>query len=133
MISQTAEYALRAIVFLAERNTEPHTIQQIADTTKIPQGYLAKVMQELARRGLVNSQRGLGGGFTLAKSPESLTIYEIVDAVDPIVRIHKCPLDKPNHANGLCPLHKRIDDAAELIEQSFRNTTVADMVGSLSE
>ena len=65
MISQTAEYALRAIVYLAGQEL-PQTTQQIAATTRVPAGYLSKVLQALARGGLVHSQRGLHGGFTLA-------------------------------------------------------------------
>lgn len=128
MLSQTAEYALRAVVYLAQNDNRPATIKQIAGPTQVPPGYLAKVMQSLARSGLLVSQRGLGGGFTLAVAPETLTIYEVVQAVDPIVRITRCPLNNPAHAVELCALHKRLDQAAALIEESFRSATVADML-----
>ncbi len=128
MISQTAEYALRAITFLAEQGNRPHTTQQIAQRTQVPAGYLSKVMQGLARSGLVSSQRGLKGGFTLARPPEQMTIYDIVQAVDPIRRITHCPLNNPAHRSQLCALHRRLDEAAALIEQSFRASTVADLV-----
>ena len=62
MLSQTAEYALRVVVFLASREDNPATIAQIAAATQVPQGYLAKVLQSLARAGLTKSQRGLHGG-----------------------------------------------------------------------
>lgn len=127
MISQTAEYALRAIVYLGQQG-EARTIQQIARATKVPSGYLSKVMQGLARNGMVSSQRGLGGGFSLNETPEKLTIYEIVQAVDPIQRIMRCPLNLPEHSDELCALHRRLDEAAALVEQSFRKTTVADLL-----
>ena len=63
MISQTAEYALRAVVFLSMNVDAAFTTQQIAVATKVPAAYLSKVMQSLVRAGLVRSQRGLGGGF----------------------------------------------------------------------
>jgi Rrf2 family protein len=128
MISQTAEYALRAIVFLAEQGNRAQTIQQIAQATQVPAGYLAKVMQALARHRLVISQRGLGGGFTLSVPPEQLTIYEIIQAVDPIRRITHCPLNLPAHRHQLCALHCRLDEAAALVEQSFRASTVAALI-----
>ena len=128
MLSQTAEYALRAVVFLAERGNRPHTIQQIARTTKVPAGYLSKVMQGLVRHEIALSQRGLGGGFTLAVPAEELTVYAIVQAVDPIQRITRCPLNDPAHRLELCALHRCLDEAAALIEQRFRLTTVADLV-----
>lgn len=127
MISQTAEYALRAIVYLAGQG-EAQTTQQIAEATRVPPGYLAKVMQSLARGGLVQSQRGLHGGFTLLRSPEELTVWDVVEAVDPIQRIHTCPLGLEAHGTNLCPLHRRLDDASALVEAAFKRSTVAEML-----
>ena len=72
MFSQTVEYALRAIVFLADRNPETTTTEQIAEVTRVPSAYLSKVLQSLSRGGLVRSQRGLRGGFTLTKDPSEM-------------------------------------------------------------
>jgi Rrf2 family protein len=128
MISQTTEYALRAIVYLADQSGMPRTTAQISDVTQVPAGYLAKVMQGLSRARLVKSQRGLNGGFTLARDPEVLTILEIVNSVDPIRRYPECPLGLPSHGKRLCPLHRRLDEAGALVEESFRQTTVAEML-----
>lgn len=125
MISQTAEYALRAIVFLADQEGEPRTTSQIAQATQVPAGYLAKVMQSLGRAGLVRAQRGLNGGFTLAIPPTELTVLTVVNAVDPIRRYHECPLKLPAHGKNLCPLHQQLDDAARTIEELFGSTTVS--------
>ena len=125
MLSQTVEYALRSVVFLAEHEDKPYTIQQIAGPTKVPAGYLAKVLQSLVRHGILASQRGLGGGFTLAQPAEEISIYTVIQAVDPICRITKCPLDNPDHALHLCPLHRSLDEAALLIEDKFQSITIA--------
>jgi Rrf2 family protein len=85
-------------------------------------------MQELVRVGLVSSRRGLHGGFELARSPKDLTIWDIVEAVEPLQRIRKCPLGISAHSGGLCPLHRRLDDAMELVERSFRATTLAELL-----
>jgi Rrf2 family protein len=127
MISQTVEYALRAVVFLADQN-EPRTTQQIAQRTRVPAPYLAKVMQSLNRAHLVHSQRGLHGGFTLARSPDQVTIWDVVQAVEPFQRIRSCPLELKAHRLRLCPLHKRLDDALALIEKAYRDTTVAEIL-----
>ncbi|HMF19514.1 MAG TPA: Rrf2 family transcriptional regulator [Gemmataceae bacterium] len=127
MISQTVEYALRAVVFLADQE-EPRTTQQIAECTKVPAPYLAKVMQSLNRAGLVHSQRGLHGGFTLAKAPAALTIWDVVQAVEPFQRIRTCPLELESHRTRLCPLHKRLDDALAMIERAFKETSVAEIL-----
>ncbi len=133
MISQTAEYALRAMVYLAQYADRPHTNQQIARVTRVPIGYLAKVLQGLSKAGLITSRRGLGGGFALAKPSSEITIYEIVQAVDPIPRITSCPLKLRAHREKLCPLHQRLDNAWALVEQSFRSTTLADIIDEAGE
>lgn len=128
MISQTVEYALRAIVTIAQHDGKPCTARQIAEITQVPAAYLSKLMQGLVRNGLVNSQRGLHGGFVLTQDPEALTIWDIVDAVEPIKRIHDCPLGIQSHGANLCPLHRRLDKAMETIESQFRQTTVAEVL-----
>ena len=128
MLSQTAEYALRAIVFLADNHGEARTTDDIAGVTKVPVGYLAKIMQSLAKAGLVISQRGLHGGFTLLRSPADLTIYDVVQAIDPIMRITSCPLELPNHGPELCPLHRRLDNAMAAIETAFRKTSIKQLL-----
>ena len=128
MISQTAEYALRAVVYLADQGGTPRTTMQIAEATQVPAGYLAKVMQNLSRAGLVNSQRGLRGGFTLASAPEELSILAIINAIDPIRRFPECPLGIPSHGRRLCPLHHRLDEAAQIIEDAFADTMVAELL-----
>ncbi|MCG8651268.1 MAG: Rrf2 family transcriptional regulator [Pirellulales bacterium] len=124
MITQTAEYALRAVVYLADQG-EPRTTAAIAQRTQVPAGYLSKVMQGLSKAGLVRSQRGLHGGFVLADDPAKLTVLSIVNAVEPVRRFHECPLGL--HGKNLCPLHRRLDDAAQAVEASFGDTTIADL------
>src|SRR5947207_10536821 len=92
MFSQTVEYALRAVVYLAQQAPAARTTEQIAAATRVPQAYLAKVLQSLCHADLVRSQRGIGGGMSLRKEPAKLTILEVVNAVDPIRRIKECPL-----------------------------------------
>ena len=76
----------------------------------------------------MRSQRGIGGGVTLVKMPNELTILEVVNAVEPIERIHTCPLGLKSHGTKLCPLHQRMDEALEMVEKSFNQTTVAEML-----
>ena len=127
MISQTAEYALRAMVFLANHNGPPTTTAEIARHTRVPPGYLAKILQSLGRSELVRSQRGLQGGFTLAAAPGDITLLQVIGAVDPIRRITACPLGLPSHEK-LCPLHDRLDCAIAQFEEAFRHTTIGELV-----
>lgn len=129
MFSQTAEYALRVIVYLAGRSDRPATTREIAQATHVPEGYLAKVLQGLGHIGLVNSQRGLHGGFVLGKSSSNLTLFDVVTSVDPIPRVRNCPLALATHnGNNLCSLHKRLDDAFAQVERIFKEATIADLL-----
>ena len=132
MFSQTVEYALRIVVWLASQGNEPRTTQQIAKATKIPAGYLSKVLQNLGRSRIVDGRRGVGGGFTLAVRPEDLSPLDIINAVDPIRRIKRCPLGLKTHSTGLCPLHRRLDEAIALIEKGLGETRISDLVAGLA-
>lgn len=127
MFSQKVEYALRAVVYLAAEG-QARTVERMAEATKVPAAYLAKVVQELVRKGMLRSQRGVGGGVALVKSPEELTILEVVDAVDPIKRITSCPLGLASHGTNLCPLHAKMDRALADTEDAFRSTTLAALI-----
>ena len=127
MFSQTAEYALRAVIYLAAQAGGARTTQQIAQATQVPTGYLSKVMQGLGRARLVLSQRGLHGGFTLARPATELTVLDIIQAVDPIQRIRSCPLGLKGHIN-LCPLHRRLDNAMDLVEEALRQSSIAELL-----
>ena len=128
MLSQTVEYALRAVVQLAGVAPDAQTTEQIARATKVPQAYLSKVLQSLVQAGIVRSQRGIGGGMALVKTPAELTILEVVNAVDPIRRIRTCPLALAAHGVNLCPLHRRVDNALALVEDAFRGTTLQEVL-----
>src|SRR4051794_30158307 len=132
MISKTVEYALRAMVHLADKYGTPQTSQQIAEVTKVAGPYLSKVMKNLAKAKLLHSQRGLHGGFSLVRDPSKITIWDVVDAVEPLQRIRSCPLDLAAHRTKLCPLHKRLDDALASVEKAFRQTTLAEVLADPS-
>ncbi|MDP6450823.1 MAG: Rrf2 family transcriptional regulator [Lentisphaeria bacterium] len=92
MLSQTTEYALRTVVVVARHQNNRVTVRQLAEETAIPQHYLAKVIQLLARARVVNTQRGKGGGITLAQPPAEISVLDIIDVMDPIQPLESCPL-----------------------------------------
>jgi Rrf2 family protein len=128
LLSQTVEYALRAVVTLANAEGRPMVTADIAKATEVPMGYLYKVLQQLGRNDLVQSQRGSKGGFTLRRNPQDLTLLEVINAVDPLKRIQRCPMDQVQEVDVLCALHKRIDDAMAALERAFAETTVEELL-----
>lgn len=132
MFSQTAEYALRAVVVLATGGDKPGTAQDIAAQSQVPQDYLIKVLQSLAKAGLVSAQRGRGGGFLLTRLPEEITVLDVITAVDPLRRIKHCPLGLNAHSTHLCPLHRKLDDAIRSVEEAFASTTIEQLLSDPS-
>jgi Rrf2 family protein len=128
MFSQTTEYALRVMVYLASLEGRSPTIAQISAATRTPAGYLAKVLRSLARAGLIRSQRGLHGGSVLARPADQVTVHDVVQSVDPIHRITTCPLGLTSHGVNLCPLHRRLDEAIALVERALQDSTLAGLV-----
>lgn len=132
MINQTAEYALRAAVWLASRPDQTWSTAQLAAATRVPAGYLSKTLQMLARGGVVESSPGRAGGFRLTRPPERISVLEVINAVEPVQRIKSCPLGLKSHRKQLCALHRRLDAVAEAMETAFAQTTLAEIVADPS-
>lgn len=133
MISRTAEYAVRAALWLAAHPVRPFTVQEIARATAVPAGYLAKVLQLLGRAGILRAQPGPGGGFMLARNPEQVNLLSIIQAIEPFQRIQTCPLGLQHPGGRLCPLHLRLDRALEAIQQALGSCTLADLLAEGGE
>jgi Rrf2 family protein len=128
MISQTAEYALRAVLYLGNHEGMALTTHQIAKATRLPAGYLSKVLQSLGKAGIVHSQRGLHGGFTLTRDMKELTLLDVVNAVDPLHQVNCCPLGIPSHQKKLCPLHQRLAEVVDNTEKIFSEVSFAEIL-----
>ena len=129
MLSQTAEYALRAMSCLAYHPDVLTPTPTLATMTRVPSNYLAKVLQLLAQANLIQGRRGVGGGYKLAKPASEIALLDVVNAVAEINRISFCPLGLPNHSGSLCKLHSIVDQAAARVIDTFENVTLIDLVG----
>ena len=127
MLPKTAEYALRAAVWLGRTPSTPQSADQLAKAIRVPRRYLHKVLQDLVKAGLVRSQSGPGGGYALARSPDEITILDTINAVGCIQRIRRCPLGLDSHSS-LCPLHAELDKAYAAMEDAFSRVSVAQVL-----
>ena len=127
MISSTATYALRAVVYLASRSDGYVGRSEISDATFVPHEYLLKVLNLLDKAEIVESRRGPGGGYRLRKPACDLTTLEVVLAVDSIPRITTCPLAIAGHKK-LCPLHQLLDEAAKRVEAAFAGARISELL-----
>lgn len=133
MLTQTAEYALRAVLHLAAAS-EGEQVQgeTIARALGVPRNYLSKVLHALAREGILSSVRGPHGGFALARDPQELTLAEVLAPFDPVE--DRCLLirRKCSDANP-CLAHHQWKEVALQIRTFFRGTTIADLIRDAAE
>lgn len=127
MMCQSAEYALRAVVWLAAHPDTKVSTPEIARRTQVPPGYMSKVLQILGRAGLVESNPGRTGGFQLARDAADISVLDVVSAVETLERIFRCPLGLESHRGVLCPLHRRLDNVVAMVEQAYAGTTIAEI------
>jgi len=132
LVSKTALYAIRALCALAKLpGGERAGAASIADAIGAPPNYLGKLLQTLSRRGLVESKKGLNGGFRLAKTPESITLKDVVDPIDQVGRWSECLLgmNECSPENG-CVVHDRWGPLRDGYLALLEETSIADMVGT---
>lgn len=129
MFSQASEYALRALAELARRGPEGWMLtSDLAETLRVPVHYLAKVLQTLARRGILESQRGRLGGFRLAHRPEEMTVYDVVYVLDDVHALESCVMGEETCSDETaCPLHSLWKNVRGQFVEVLRNTTLRDL------
>jgi len=119
--SPTCQHALRALIYLAEKNsTRPVLVREIADAAGVPRQSLAKILHSLRNYGLVRSTKGPGGGYRLARPGDQMRIAEVIEAVDGRVELDQVcvlGLDKCDD-QASCALH----DVWKLFRQNYAAT-----------
>ncbi len=129
-ITRQADYALRAMLYLARLEpTQRAATSQIADEQHIPPSFLAKIISQLSIAGLIHTSRGARGGVSLARSPEEVTILEVVEAIDGPISLNEC-----THSAGACTFGETCplrplwcETQAELVDR-LRKTSFAQFV-----
>jgi len=131
MVSRTAEHAIRAVLYLARRpGGAPVAVDTIADSLGAPRNYLSKTLHALAKHGVVESVRGVRGGFRLAVAADALPLSRIVELFDEPRATGMCLLGgRPCDVRLPCAAHRRWSAIADAAHAPLRTTTVADMIG----
>jgi Rrf2 family protein len=130
VLSQTAEYALRTVLFIAERGSaRPVRVREIAAALRLPRNYLSKTLHRLARAGILVSSRGKHGGFQLAVPANRLRLLGVVELFDPISVGRRCLLGRPVCSDRTaCRAHERWKATGDAMAGFFRDTTIADLL-----
>ena len=132
-LPQTAEYALRAVGYIAEHEGDgPVPVSEIAASLGAPQNYLSKTLHQLARAGVLRSVRGPRGGFQLAVPPGRLTLERVAAPFDEVGERH-CLLGRAQCGDRYpCAAHARWTAVSDSLQAFFRNTTVADLMNDVT-
>ena len=106
-ITRQADYALRAMVYLAKLDPDRRAAtSQIAESKKIPPSFLAKIISQLSIAGLIHTSRGARGGVTLARPANEISVLEVVEAIDGPIALNECTLSPDGCPfSDECPIH----------------------------
>lgn len=128
MLTQTAKYAIRAMVYLAQQDSDMfYQTRDIAQIINVPPNYLGKTLQKLSHARVLDSQKGLHGGFRTARSSHRISLYEIMIAVEAIPR--DMADDTGRHDSELpSDVYTRLTEISAMYIQFLRDTTLADLL-----
>ncbi|MCC6466426.1 MAG: Rrf2 family transcriptional regulator [Planctomycetes bacterium] len=128
IFSRKSDYGFRALVYLAERKAKgPVTLNEIAERLMIPRAFLSKILQQLAKKGVVRSLKGPSGGFVLAVDPAELTIQEILAEIDGPTRVFECFASSSDCSlYGDCLMRDVFGEVESEISRILANYTLAD-------
>lgn len=130
-ISKKGDYAIRGMVYLASRPPDRTVlVSEIARAMDVPPLFLAKIFQQFSKLGLVRSFRGSGGGFLLGRSPEDITLCEIVEAVEGPIMPNRCVM-----SSGTCSRDKvcTVHPVWKKVQANVRETLSAVTLKDLSD
>jgi len=122
-LTSALDYGIRALIYLARQPADKVCfISEISAGMSIPEKYLAKILQNLSKGGIVKSYRGVKGGFSLARPPEELTIKDAFECIEGPMALHKC-IDEPGSCdrNEVCNVRPVWMNAQERILEVFEN------------
>lgn len=134
MLSNTSKYALRALIYLGNYADEEKKIgiKRISEELKISSPFLGKILQNLVKQKLLHSTKGPNGGFSLAKEPEKISLWDIVTNVDGtefftncLISLEPCVTHDPS--SSLCPIHHKYDELRKHVCRFYTETSLKDV------
>ncbi len=129
LINKDADYAIKALVELAGRGGEVAPVAGLTGPLGLPRPYLRKIMQALARAGIVASTRGKGGGFVLARPAAAIRLIDVIRVFQGPVKIHECVFKARICPDvRTCPLRKTLDRLESGLVAEFEALTVAGLL-----
>ena len=132
-LSKLADYGIVIMMHLARPGSLQASAHEIASATRIPQPMASKVLKALAKDGLLRSQRGVKGGYELARPPSEVTIAQIIESLDGPIAVTEC-IDGGAHdcaIGGSCPVRTNWERINAAIRDALDEVTLAEMVQAI--
>ena len=127
-LTRKGEYAILGITYIAQQEKGVIYTKEIADAWGLPESFLAKIFQCLSKKGILNSHKGVSGGFSLAMSVEQITLKEILDVVQGPTTIGWCEIENVKCDRFQdCALSHVLDGVRDNMKRAFKSTTIADL------
>jgi Rrf2 family protein len=126
--TRRVDYGIRALLWLARAESGTATARRIATEMEIPKGFLHQILQSLRRSGLVTSRTGRTGGYQLARSPDDISVLEIIEALEGSIEDGECAMKGgPCHWDNVCALHWVWNSARIALVAELKQATLADV------
>lgn len=127
-ITRQADYAVRAVLYLARNTDQRIATNMIAEEQRIPPSFLAKIVSQLSIAGLLQTSRGARGGVVLAREPKEISLLEVIEAIDGPIQLNECVGENSTCSfDGECPLHPVWNEIHEQLVNRLKTTNFADM------
>ncbi len=136
MLSSASKYAIRAVLFLAQKKSSDQKFgsKHIAEALDIPNPFLAKLLQKLARKGVISSSKGPGGGFYLSDKNRKMHISDILFVIEKENILNSCMMGLPKCGdNNPCPIHHIVVPFKNELIKKFSIDTIEEVAREVYE
>lgn len=128
LVTRQTDYAVRCVLYLAREQDQIASVGEIAKAMQIPKSFLAKILQRLVREGIVESIRGMKGGFRLLKRSSEITLLDIFIAMQGVAPVNACAIDKRRcRMNSTCAVHPVWMDIRKEVERRLGTQTLSSL------
>jgi Rrf2 family protein len=134
LITRDTDYAMRALIYIADRKNKLTSVSELVGKMKIPKPFLRKLLQILNKKGILKSSKGQGGGFILALKPQKILLTDLIKIFQGSLRLNECLFKKePCPKIRTCPLRKVIKDIEKDVIAKLKAITVASLTSEFKK
>lgn len=137
-LTKKTDYALIALTFLVHNKGQVATARAISERYRVPLALLMNILKVLAQKGMIRSMRGVKGGYLLEKPPESITLYDLILAIEGPVRFVRCASELPNNGHvacellEVCPVSRPVKTVNDRLVGFLKEVTLADVAADMT-